>query len=61
LLVTHLLRPGPRGALAAVELVLAREEHGGLDIAQAQRWADALGQSDRLTKTLQRAKAFSLE
>lgn len=61
LLVMHLLRPGPQAALAAVELVLARQPHGGMDFGEIARWAAQLGRSERLTRTLERAKAFELE
>jgi hypothetical protein len=61
LLVTHLLRPGPRAAIAAVELVLARREHGGMDLAESERWATLLGRRERFDRTIARADAFSLE
>jgi len=51
LLITHLLRPGPRGALAAIELLVARSEHGGLDLAEVESWAarvDKLGALSRV-------------
>jgi hypothetical protein len=58
LLVTHLLRPGPLGALAAVELVIARRAKGGVDESVIRTWADRVGRGDRLARVLEQAKAF---
>ena len=58
LLVTHLLRPGPLAALAAIELVLARQPLGGLDVAYTERWAIQVARGDRLRDTLTRAAEF---
>jgi hypothetical protein len=60
LLVTHLLRPGPMGALAAVELVIARRAKGGFDEAVVRAWAERVGRSERLTRVLEQAKAFEV-
>ncbi len=60
LLVTHLLRPGPNGALAAVELVIARRGKGGFDEALAHDWAERVGRADRLARVLEQAKAFEI-
>ncbi|MBI2895007.1 MAG: hypothetical protein HYY06_15740 [Deltaproteobacteria bacterium] len=56
LLITHLLRPGPLAALAAVELVLARGALGGLDLEYAEKWAARLGRTEALRRTLVRAE-----
>jgi len=60
LLVTHLLRPGPLGALAAVELVIARRAKGGFDEAVVRVWADRVGRGERLTRVLEQAKTFEV-
>lgn len=60
LLVTHLLRPGPLGALAAVELVIARRDAGGMDIDETRRWATRLGKEIRLDQILTQAATFQL-
>ncbi len=60
LLVTHLLRPGPLGALAAVELVIARRAKGAFDDGIAAIWAERVGRGDRLARVLEQAKAFAL-
>lgn len=60
LLVTHLLRPGPSAAIAAVELVVARRAFGGLDVARSRTWADAVGRGERLERVLAQAAAFDL-
>jgi hypothetical protein len=60
LLVTHLLRPGPVGALAAIELAIARRATGGLDLDDARKWAAHVGRSDRLERVLQQADAMAL-
>jgi hypothetical protein len=61
LLVTHLLRPGARAAVAAVELILSRRERGGLDLDEARRWAEHLGRAARLSRAVELADAFALE
>ena len=61
LLVTHLLRPGSRAALAAIELVLSRRETGKLDVPYARLWADRLGQAGKLARTLRRADEMELD
>jgi hypothetical protein len=60
LLVTHLLRPGPTGALAAVELVIARRSTGAFDLEEARRWADRVGRSERLERVLEQAATFDV-
>jgi hypothetical protein len=60
LLVTHLLRPGPQAAVAAVELVLARRERG-FDLEQCRLWAERVGKGVRFARTLELAKNFELE
>ena len=60
LLVTHLLRPGPNGALAAVELVIARRGKCGFDEALAHDWAERVGRADRLARVLEQAQAFEI-
>ncbi len=59
--MTHLLRPGVRGALAAVELVIARRQAGDFDLGTTQRWTDVLGLTEKLTHTIRRADEMSLE
>lgn len=61
LLVTHLLRPGPQAALAAVELLLARREHGDFDLSEVRTWAERVARTDRLERALRHADAFSIE
>ncbi len=61
LLMTHLLRPGVRGALAAIELILARREAGGFDVDYAEHWARRLGKADKLTQALRRADEMGLD
>jgi hypothetical protein len=61
LLVTHLLRPGTRGALAAVELLLARRAAGDFDMAYAERWAGEVGRAPALARALARADEMSRE
>ena len=60
LLVTHLLRPGARAALAAIELVLARREAAALDVAYTERWARRLHKEVALMRTLRRADEMEL-
>lgn len=60
LVVTHLLRPGPEAALAAVELVIARKRWGGLDVDEARRWARAVEREERLDRVLAQAEAMRL-
>lgn len=60
LLVTHLLRPGPTAALAAVEFVIARRAAGGFDEAVARRWAEVVGKAERLDVVVAQARALSL-
>jgi hypothetical protein len=60
LLVTHLLRPGPTGALAAVELVIARRSTGTFDLEEVRRWAGRVRRSERLERVLQQAAAFDV-
>jgi len=57
LLVTHLLRPGSRGALAAVELAIARRS-AGLDLIEVRRWASLVQRGDRLERVLEQAAVF---
>ena len=52
LLVTQLLRPGSRGALAALDLVVARQELGGFDVGLARTWARTVGREHLLDRTL---------
>jgi hypothetical protein len=59
--VTHLLRPGPLAALAAVELILARRDHGGIGLPEAKRWAARLGRAEQLEGAVARADAFALD
>jgi hypothetical protein len=58
LLVTQLLRPGPNAALAAIELVIARNAQGGLDLAMVRDWAVRLGHGERLERVLDQAPAL---
>lgn len=60
LLVTHLLRPGPEAAIAAIELVIARRKRGGFDEAMARRWAGAVQREERLNRVLAQADAMDL-
>jgi hypothetical protein len=60
LLVTHLLRPGPTAALAAIELVIARRAKAPIDIDYTRRWADAVDKADRLERVLAQASAMDL-
>ncbi len=60
LLVTQLLRPGPTGALAAVELVIARRAAGGLDIDYARRWAAAVDRAERFEHVMKQAAVFDI-
>jgi hypothetical protein len=60
LLVTHLLRPGPLGALAAVELVLARHTAGAFAIDETRKWAVRLEREARLDQILAQAATFQL-
>jgi len=55
LLITQLLRPGAMAALAAVELVLARRAAHDFDLPYAQHWAERMGRSEHLQRTLARA------
>lgn len=55
LLVTHLLRPTPAAAIAAVELLLARRAANDLDEANAARWAERLGKKGAFERALARA------
>lgn len=61
LLVTHLLRPTPAAALAAVELILARRAADDLDIDYATTWADRLRKKGALERALERAADLSSE
>ena len=56
LLVTHLLRPGPLAALAAIELIIARHAAGDFDLACAERWAAEVGRMDGLQRALAHAQ-----
>jgi hypothetical protein len=60
LVVTHLLRPGPTAAIAAIELVVARREHGGLDVDASRTWARAVGREPRLDRVLEQASALDV-
>jgi hypothetical protein len=60
LLVTHLLRPGPTAALAAVELVIARQAKKDLDVEDAGRWAKQVGRAERLERVLAQASTFEV-
>jgi hypothetical protein len=60
LVVTHLLRPGPEAALAAIELVIARRKFGGLDVDEARSWAQIVDRSERFERVLAQADAMSL-
>jgi len=55
LLVTHLLRPTPAAALAAVELILARRAANDLDEDYAARWSEQVGKKGALERALRRA------
>lgn len=55
LLVTHLLRPTPAAAIAAVELLLARRAANDLDETDAARWAERLGKKGAFERALARA------
>jgi hypothetical protein len=59
LLVTQLLRPGPRGALAAVDLIVARQERGDLDEPMVRAWANRLGKEPQLDRALAVASALT--
>lgn len=61
LLVTHLLRPTPAAALAAVELILARRAANDFDLAYAAQWADRLHKKAGFEKALTRAADLSDE
>jgi hypothetical protein len=58
LLVTHLLRPGPTAALAAIELVIARRAFEPIDVEYTTRWAEGVGKGDRLARVLEQARAM---
>jgi hypothetical protein len=60
LVVTHLLRPGPEAALAAIELVIAGRKFGGLDVGEARSWAQIVDRSERFERVLAQADATSL-
>jgi hypothetical protein len=60
LLCTHLLRPGPTGALAAIELLIARRVAGAFDLEDARQWATRLGRESRLDRVIAQADAMSL-
>jgi hypothetical protein len=60
LLVTHLLRPGPGAALAAVELIIARQRLGGMDMNEVQRWSDEVGRGERLQRVLTQARSLDI-
>jgi hypothetical protein len=60
LLVTHLLRPGPSAALAAVELVIARRAKQDLDVDDARHWAKQVDRAERLERVLAQSSAFDL-
>lgn len=59
LLVTHLLRPGPNGALAAVELLIARRTSPSFDLELTRYWAATLDRSVRLDRVIAQAEAMS--
>jgi hypothetical protein len=61
LLVTHLLRPTPAAALAAVELILARRAANDLDTDYAATWADRVQKKGALERALARAADLSSE
>jgi hypothetical protein len=61
LLVTHLLRPTPAAALAAVELILARRPVDDLDVEYTMTWADRLRKKGALERALARAADLSSE
>lgn len=58
LLVTQLLRPGTRGALAALDLIVARQELGGFDVAEVRTWARAVRREPQLDRALTLAEAI---
>jgi hypothetical protein len=60
LLVTHLLRPGPTAALAAVELLIARRAKQDFDVEDARGWATRVGRAERLERVLVQASALDL-
>lgn len=60
LLVTHLLRPGPVAALAAIELVIAHRSRRDLDLDYARVWAERVERAERLTRVLAQAAAFDV-
>lgn len=55
LLVRHLLRPGPAGVGAGIDLLLARDASGGLDLVYAERWAERVGRGQRFRDWVARA------
>jgi len=61
LLVTHLLRPTPAAALAAVELILARRAADDFDTEYAARWADHVRKKGAFERALSRAADLSSE
>jgi hypothetical protein len=58
LLVTQLLRPGPRAAVAAIDLVIARGDLGGLEVEYARHWARVVGKESGLDRTLSYAESL---
>jgi hypothetical protein len=60
LLCTHLLRPGPNGALAAIELLIARRAFGAFDLDDARKWAAHVGRVERLDRVIAQADAMSV-
>lgn len=59
LLVTHLLRPTPQAAIAAVELLLARMEIGGFNFKYAEEWATYVGKLHAYKNAVRRAHEFT--
>ncbi|GMV19576.1 MAG: hypothetical protein AMXMBFR56_78000 [Polyangiaceae bacterium] len=55
----HNLRPGPNGALAAVELLIARRAAPGFDLEETRKWAALLGRTARLDRVIAQADVMS--
>ena len=58
LLVTHLLRPTPEAALAAVALLVARAKAGGFNFQYAEKWATYVGRRHAYEVAVRRAREF---
>ena len=53
LIVTQFIRPDVRAAIAAIDLVAARQDQGGLDVEYAKHWARLVGREGRLEAALE--------